>query len=114
MSSRDGYVICESYLVKYKNIRSAIHNFGHSFMSDMNYVNDDFVRNELTKIHRKGEDIRIDWISGSFEPENLKSPRIAKSIAYWQNGIPKHFELLNVDSRRLRGASHFGRNTYSR
>ncbi len=67
----------------------------------MNYVDDDFVRNELTKIHRKREDIEIDWLTGKFEPATLKSDRITKSIAYWQSSIPKHFDSLSVDSTRL-------------
>jgi len=33
--------------MKYKNIDSALHNFGHSFMSGMNYVDDDHVMYEV-------------------------------------------------------------------
>lgn len=46
--------------MKYKHIYSAIHNFGHSFTSLMNYVDDDYVIDELDKIHAEGHDIEVD------------------------------------------------------
>ena len=83
--------------MKYKNINSAIHNFGHSFVSDMNYVDDDFIINELNKIHKKGLEITIDWLTGSFEPKSESSDRLKKSIGYWKNGLEKHLNQQNVD-----------------
>lgn len=76
--------------MKYKHINSAIHNFGHSFTSLMNYVDDGYVIDELSAIHAKGHDIEVDWLSGSFKPEALVSPRIRKSIGYWKDNLPKH------------------------
>jgi hypothetical protein len=69
--------------MKYKNIISAIHNFGHSFLSNENYVDEDFVIDELRNIHRKGYDISVNWITREFEPSQLLSERIKKSIGYW-------------------------------
>ena len=83
--------------MKYKNIRSAIHNFGHSFMSDMNYVDDDFIFNDLVKIHKKNLDISIDWLNGIFEPSSEVSDRLKKSIGYWKNGLEKQLSQQNVD-----------------
>ncbi|AWY00274.1 hypothetical protein A8139_09885 [Marinomonas primoryensis] len=49
--------------MKYKNIKSAIHNFGHSFVSLMNYVDEDYVIDEIGKIHKQGYDIEINWLT---------------------------------------------------
>lgn len=45
--------------MKYKHIPSAIHNFGHSFTSLMNYVDDGYVIDDLQKIHEKGLDTEV-------------------------------------------------------
>ena len=83
--------------MKYKHIHSAIHNFGHSFTSLINYVDNDYVMDELTKIHTQGNDIEVDWLTGSFTPENLITPRIQKSIGYWRDSLEKHLASQKVD-----------------
>ena len=88
--------------MKYKNIKSAIHNFGHSFASYENYVDDDFVLYELNNIHRKGYEIRINWKNGDFQPYQLLSTRIEKSIGYWRSSMEEHFNRHNVDPNALK------------
>ena len=88
--------------MKYKNIVSAIHNFGHSFLSDMNYVDSDFVFNELRKLHKKEYDVSIDWKTKEFSPKTLCSGRILKSIDTWHSSIHGHFEAHNLDFTRLK------------
>ncbi|MEY8849845.1 hypothetical protein AB9K26_13585 [Psychroserpens sp. XS_ASV72] len=87
--------------MKYKNIPSAIHNFGHSFLSYENYVDSDFVIYELNKILRKNYVIRIDWKTKEFQPETMISERITKSIEFWSNNINNHFKSHNVDYELL-------------
>lgn len=87
--------------MKYKNIHSAIHNFGHSFTSLMNYVDDDYVIDELRKIHGAGNDISVDWLTAQFEPASMETPRIRKSIGYWKDTLDKHLLSQNVDPARL-------------
>ena len=87
--------------MKYKNIKSAIHNSGHSFASYENYVDDDFVLYELRNIHRKGYDISINWLNGEFEPSQLCSARLRKSISYWHNSLDKHLQKHNVSLSSL-------------
>jgi hypothetical protein len=87
--------------LKYKNINSAIHNFGHSFTSLMNYVDDDYVIDELTHIHRQGYDIDIDWLSRKFNPESRATSRIKKSIGYWADTLAKHLKSQRVDIEKL-------------
>jgi hypothetical protein len=87
--------------MKYKNIYSAIHNFGHSFTSLMNYVNGDYVIDELRRIHAAGYDISIDWLIGRFEPAALETHRMQKSIEYWKNFLSNHLLSQKVEITRL-------------
>ena len=87
--------------VKYKHIAGAIHNFGHSFTSLMNYVDGDYVIDELAKIHAEGKDIEVDWLSGRFKPADRATPRIAKSIEYWRDTLAKHLRSHNVDPKAI-------------
>lgn len=87
--------------MKYKHIHSAIHNFGHSFTSLMNFVDGDYVIDELARIHAKGHDIEVDWLTGQFRPANFASPRIQKSIGYWRDSLEKHMVSQNVDLKAL-------------
>jgi hypothetical protein len=87
--------------MKYKNIHSAIHNFGYSFTSGMNYVDGEHVIYELANIHAKGIDIEVNWLSGSFSPVNFITPRIQKSIGYWRDSLEKHLESQNVNLTKL-------------
>ena len=88
--------------MKYKNINSAIHNFGHSFASYENYVDDEFVLYEMKNIRRKGYDIHINWLTQHFEPSQLESERIKKSISFWANSLEAQFKSLNVDLASIR------------
>jgi hypothetical protein len=88
--------------MKYKNILSAIHNFGHSFLSYENYVDSDFVIDELNKISGKNYDIKIDWKTKEFQPKNMITDRINKSIGFWYNNIDDHFHSQNVEFDSLK------------
>jgi hypothetical protein len=92
--------------MKYKNIKSAIHNFVYSFISDENYVDDDYVFSDLASIHSQGHDITIDWLNSAFEPSNLCTERIQKSIEYWANGLTSLLKSQNVELESLKSL-HF-------
>lgn len=83
--------------MKYKNIPSAIHNFGHSYLSYENYVDSGFVIEELYEISEKNYDIKIDWKTQEFSPKNMISNRISLSIGFWYNNINDHFRSQNVE-----------------
>ncbi len=88
--------------MKYKNIYSAIHNFGHSFLSLMNYVDGDYVIDELSNIISKGYDIEIDWLNNAFMPKPEATPRIIKSMDYYFANLKKHLQSQNVDVNRIK------------
>ena len=88
--------------VKYKNIYSAIHNFGQSFLSLMNFVDGGYVIDELINIRSKGYDIAIDWLKNTFTPEKEATPRINKSMDGYFADIKRHLQSHNVDVNRIR------------
>tara|TARA_Y100001933_G_scaffold144155_2_gene142832 strand:+ start:1034 stop:1336 length:303 start_codon:yes stop_codon:yes gene_type:complete len=72
----------------------------------MNYVEDGYVIDELTNIHRKGHDIEVDWLIHRFKPENLASSRIKKSIGYWGASLCDHMASQRVELERIKSL-HF-------
>ena len=88
--------------VKYKNIYSAIHNFGHSFLSLMNYVDGDYVIDELSDIISRGYDIEIDWLNNRFTPKHEATPRIIKSMDYYFANLKRHLQSQHVDVNRIK------------
>lgn len=79
--------------MKYKILKSVAHNFSHSFVSYMNYVDDGYVVDDLVRLARKanGERISIHWIPDS-ESQQVLTPRVLKSIAHHRERLPKHIE----------------------
>lgn len=88
--------------MKYKNIPSAIHNHGHSFLSSMNYVDGVHVVDEITRIRSHGFDIEINWLSGEWVCGIKPGESILKSIEIWRRGLAKHLESHKVDLACLR------------
>lgn len=85
----------------YKNIYSAIHNFGSSFISLMNYVDDDYVIDELVELHTKGFDIELNWLTREFNPKEVASKRLKISISIWGNSLKKDLLSQNVELEKL-------------
>jgi hypothetical protein len=58
--------------MKYKNIKSVLHNFGHSFFSLMNYVEDEYVVDVVAKMIKEIDthELRI------YFPEEKVSPSV--------------------------------------
>jgi hypothetical protein len=80
-------------MMKYKILKSIAHNFSHSFLSGMNYVDDGHVVEDLLKLVREadGQRFSIQWIPDSI-PERAFPARVAKSIALYREWLPKHIE----------------------
>ena len=79
--------------MKYKILKSVAHNFSHSFVSYMNYVDNGYIVDDLVQLARKanGERISIHWIPDS-ESQQFLTPRVRKSIASHREWLPKHVE----------------------
>lgn len=75
--------------MKYRILKSIGHNFSHSFVSYMNYVDDGHVVDDLRQLARQanGERISIHWIPDS-ERQALLPERVLKSIASYKAWLP--------------------------
>lgn len=87
--------------MRYKNINSAIHNFGASFTSLVNYCADGYVIDDLDLIHRQQIDIEIDWLGGVFRPAEQATERILISIESYRSGLERHLLSENVELKYL-------------
>ncbi len=74
------------------------HNFSHSFVSLMNYVDDDYVINDLCKMARKskGNRIQIQWLPSRFIISWKYSLRVRKAIVSYQKYLNTHLENHGV------------------
>lgn len=87
---------------KYKNIQSAAHNFGYSFLSDTNAVGTGrayhLVPEMLYAAAREAQAplVRIDFLLQAIEPARLAIPPLLESIAHYARWLPKLLESQSV------------------
>jgi hypothetical protein len=85
--------------MKYKNLKSFAHNFTHSFVSYENYIDGEYVIEELRKVARElnGEVLSIYWIPDN-GPINIKLPKRAlASLRSYREWLPKLADQHEVD-----------------
>lgn len=92
--------------MKYKNIDSAIHNLGHSFMSAMNYVDGDYVMDEVfALVRRDPHELWINFSSGEISPRGEYSARLLTAVAQYRADLPRHLRSQNVDPAAVRNVT---------
>jgi hypothetical protein len=76
--------------VKYKLIPSLSHNLTHSFMSGMNYFDNDHVYLDVYALARAkpGHVVRINWIPATTTDLFSFPPRIQESIRAYRERLP--------------------------
>jgi hypothetical protein len=90
--------------VKYKNIDSAIHSLGHSFMSGINYFDDDHVMHEVhALVRREPHELWINFSTGEILPPREYSARLLKSIAHYRGELAGHLRKHQVDPAVVSG-----------
>lgn len=84
--------------MKYKVIKSVAHNFGHSFLSLMNWRDQDYVMAHLGRAAvRTGADtLRVDLLSGAAAPGALLTPPVRASVDAYVRGLPRDLESQGV------------------
>jgi len=84
--------------MKYKAIKSMAHNFSHSFVSYMNYVDDGYVIDDLRECARnaKGKRISVQWLPESNVSWFTFNRRIRKSIGQYKQWLPGHLRSHGV------------------
>ena len=78
----------------HKSLKSISHNFGHSFISLMNYINDDYFLGHLLKQARLTgiNKLTVNILNNTAEPQKLLTDQIKSSIEYWNKWFPKLVE----------------------
>lgn len=89
--------------MKYKHIDAMLHNFGHSFVSLTNYVDDQYLIDVLPDLARQapGYEIDINFTNGVVSPEGHYPPILHKSISYWKDWLPKHIANHQLEAECL-------------
>ena len=89
--------------MSYKRIGSFIHNWSHSFLSLMNYVDDDYIIDELSRLlsDRGINEIVIDPLNKHIDPERARTKRLLKSLGYWTGALPQQRQRENVLEHEL-------------
>ncbi|HBZ66503.1 MAG TPA: hypothetical protein DEO70_06670 [Bacteroidales bacterium] len=77
-------------MISHKPLKSVSHNFGHSFISFMNYINDDYFLGHLLKQARitNINRLEVDILKNTAEPKELLTSPILDSIGYWNKWFP--------------------------
>ena len=86
--------------MKYKNINSALHNFGQSFMSGMNYFEGDHVMYDVIQMARKAinHKFQINFSTGNLSQPALLNNRVKKSIEHYRRHLPTHLESHGLNA----------------
>jgi len=89
--------------MKYKHIDSMLHNFGHSFVSLMNYVDDEYIIDLLPSVAASvpGNEININFSQRTISPPFEYPMTLVKSVNYWADSLTRHIESHNVETSRL-------------
>ena len=89
--------------MKYKVIRSMAHNWTHSFMSGMNYIDGRYISQDMELLARscRGQRVTISWVPVRVEEMFRLTPRVRECIAYYRKALPKHLEMHGVESAAL-------------
>lgn len=79
------------------------HNWSHSFMSGMNYVDAGFVFEDVYEMARarRGAKVTINWIPATSEELFGFSPRVRKCVLAYRAGLHKHLERHRIDAVAL-------------
>jgi hypothetical protein len=95
---------------KYKNIKSAAHNFGYSFLSDMNYVGSGsafcYVPEALYTAAKEARArlVRIDFLKQDVEPSSVAIPAVRQSVVNYARWLPKLLESQSISPEMVREA----------
>lgn len=89
--------------MKYKNINSMLHNFGHSFCSLMNFVDNQYIVDIIQAILADSvkKFVTIEFPSGKIEGISSIPEAFKKSILIHCRWLPQHAESHGVDIEKV-------------
>jgi hypothetical protein len=85
--------------MKYKNYKSAIHNFAHSFMSIDYMKSSRLAINVLIDLNNKGFETKadFDFINKTIEPKVADFKESRQLLSDYLDWLPDHFDKHNCD-----------------
>lgn len=91
----------------HKPLKSVSHNFSHSFISLMNYINDDYFLGHLLKQARATNlsKLHIDVLQNKASPEHLLTKEVSSSIEYWNKWFPTLVESSGSSMEFIKSAT---------
>ena len=92
--------------MKYKHLKSMAHNFAHSFVSDMNYIDGAYITDELRSVLRSvdGQRMTIHWLPES-SLRGASSPRLKKSVDLYSASLPTHLKRHSMTAEHIEAFS---------
>jgi alpha-amylase/alpha-mannosidase (GH57 family) len=86
-------------MAKYKNIKSAIHNWAHSFLSIENYDEKGYFLKELYEAAKSenAEQITINVLSEQITPESVKTDRVETFLKRCRESFNKQLQSQSVN-----------------
>jgi hypothetical protein len=89
--------------MKFKNYKSAIYNFAHSFMSIDYMKSGRLAVNVLIDLHNKGLETKatFDFVRQSIEPTEANSKENKKLLGDYFDWLPDHFRKHGCDLSKL-------------
>ena len=92
--------------MKYKNLKSAAHNFGNSFASTLNYGAGDYIMSHLARraLASGRAEMTVDLLTGEAGPPELVGPPVDESIAARRPSFPSLLAAQRIDPAVVREA----------
>ncbi len=99
--------------MKYKNIPAALNNFGASFLSPLNYVDDTYIVDLLPEVllELPENQLRISFPEGAVHPRGTYPGALLRSVAQYASRFRAHLESHNVDAGAVSDATLILRGT---
>jgi hypothetical protein len=93
--------------MKYKVLKSAAHNFGHSFASSLNWRDNDYVMSHLARaVVTSGEvELSVDLLSGQAQPTRLLESPVQASVADYVRRFPDLLRSQRIAPEAVRAAT---------
>jgi hypothetical protein len=89
--------------MKYKAIRSAAHNFGASFVSTLNYADNDHTMSRLARLAASTGDTEfsVDLLTGVAGPQSLATSEVRKAVRAHVADLPRMLGAQRIEIARL-------------
>ena len=89
--------------MKYKNYKSAIHNFSHSFMSIDYTKSGRLAVNVIINLYKIGKENKatFDFIKNEIKPKEAETEESKQLLKDYLNWLPEHFKKHDCDLTKL-------------